>query len=123
MLCELVLKCELPLLLGTVTGAGKRNLFAEAFEAMDNLALLLEQSEDQPARWLAYGASYLRASLGSVLRCRMLADSLGLRRLYAPQRSALENLLVHAARWTRMGGSSLLGDHGLVPVVEAHGKR
>ncbi len=83
-LCELVLKCELPLLLGTVTGAGKRNLFAEAFEAMDNLALLLEQAEDQPARWLAYGASYLRASLGSVLRCRMLADALGLRKFYAP---------------------------------------
>ena len=119
-LCELVLKCELPLLLGTVTGAGKRSLFSEAFDAMDNLALLLEQAEDQPARWLAYGTSYLRASLGSVLRSRMLADAMGLRKFYAPQRSALTTLLEHAARWTRMGGSSLLGVPGLIPVVEAH---
>ncbi len=119
-LCELVLKCELPLLLGTVTGAGKRSLFSEAFDAMDNLALLLEQAEDQPARWLAYGSSYLRASLGSVLRCRMLADALGLRKFYAPQRVALTKLLEHAARWARMGGSSMLGVPGLIPVVEAH---
>ncbi|MCC6511977.1 MAG: hypothetical protein IT423_22960, partial [Pirellulaceae bacterium] len=119
-LCELVLKSELPLLLGTVTGAGKRSLFVEAFEAMDNLALLLEQAEDQPARWLAYGASYLRASLGSVLRCRIMADALGLRKFYAPQRAALETLLQHAARWTRAGGSNLLGVPGLIPVVEAH---
>lgn len=119
-LCELVLKCELPLLLGTVTGAGKRNLFSEAFDAMDTLALLLEQAEDQPARWLAYGSSYLRASLGSVLRCRMLADALGLRKFYAPQRAALTTLLEHASRWARMGGSSLLGMPGLIPVVEAH---
>lgn len=119
-LCELVLKCELPLLLGTVTGAGKRSLFSEAFDAMDSLALLLEQAEDQPARWLAYGASYLRASLGSVLRSRMLADALGLRKFYAPQRAALTTLLEHAARWARMGGSSLLGVPGLIPVVEAH---
>ena len=119
-LCELVLKCELPLLLGTVTGAGKRSLFSEAFDAMDNLALLLEQAEDQPARWLAYGASYLRASLGSVLRSRMLADALGLRKFYAPQRAALTTLLEHASRWARMGGSSLLGVPGLIPVVEAH---
>lgn len=119
-LCELVLKCELPLLLGTVTGAGKRTLFAEAFDAMDNLALLLEQAEDQPARWLAYGASYLRASLCSVLRSRVLADALGLRKFYAPQRAALGGLLEHAARWTRKGGSSLLGVSGLIPVVESH---
>ncbi len=119
-LCELVLKCEMPLLLGTVTGAGKRSLFAEAFEAMDNLAYLLEQAEDQPARWLCYGASYLRASLCSVLRSRILADALGLRRFYAPQRAALAELLQHAARWTRKGGSSLLGMPGLIPVVQSH---
>lgn len=118
--CELVLKCELPLLLGTVTGAGKRTLFAEAFDAMDTLALLLEQAEDNPARWLAYGTTYLRAALGSVLRCRVLADALGLRKFYAPQRAALSGLLEHAARWSRKGGSCLLGVHGLIPVVEDH---
>lgn len=119
-LCELVMKCELPLLLGTVTGAGKRTLFAEAFDAMDNLALLLEQASDDPARWLAYGSSYLRASLASVLRSRVLADALGLRKFYAPQRAALSDLLVHAARWTRSGGTSLLGMPGLIPSSEAH---
>ncbi len=29
-------------------------------------------------------------------------------------------MLEHAARWARMGGSSLLGVPGLIPVVEAH---
>lgn len=119
-LCELVMKCELPLLLGTVTGAGKRALFAEAFDAMDTLALLLEQAEDNPARWLAYGTTYLRAALGSVLRSRVLADALGLRKFYAPQRAALSTLLEFAARWSRKGGSALLGVHGLIPVVEEH---
>lgn len=114
-LCELVMKCELPLLLGTVTGAGKRTLFSEAFEAMDQLAFLLEQADDLPARWLAYGASYLRASLGSVLRSRALADALGLRKFYAPQRAALAGLLEHASRWARKGGSSLLGMSGARP--------
>lgn len=119
-LCELVMKCELPLLLGTVTGAGKRTLFAEAFDAMDNLALLLEQAADDPARWLAYGTTYLRASLASVLRSRVLADALGLRKFYSPQRAALADLLQHAARWTRRGGTSLLGMPGLIPSSEAH---
>jgi hypothetical protein len=119
-LCELVMKCELPLLLGTVTGAGTRTLFAEAFDAMDNLALLLEQAADHPARWLAYGASYLRAALASVLRSRVLADALGLRKFYAPQRAALSGLLEHAARWTRHGGSGLLGMPGTIPASEAH---
>jgi hypothetical protein len=119
-ICELVMKCELPLLLGTVTGAGKRTHFSEAFEAMDQLALMLEAAEDRPARWLAYGTSYLRAALASVLRSRILADSLGLRKFYAPQRHALARLLEHAARWARKGGSNLLGVPGLTPVVEAH---
>ncbi len=119
-LCELVMKCELPLLLGTVTGAGKRTLFAEAFDAMDQLALLLEQSEDQPARWLAYGTTYLRGALASVLRCRVLADALGLRRFFAPQRAALAQLLEHAARWSRPGASSLLGVNGVVDHAQAH---
>lgn len=119
-LCELVLKCELPLLLGTVTGAGKRTLFVEAFEAMDHLAFLLEQADDLPARWLAYGSSYLRAALGSVLRSRVLADALGLRKFYVPQRTSLARLLEHAARWSRSGGSSLLGFAGTPPTASAH---
>ena len=119
-ICELVLKCELPLLLGTVTGAGKRTLFAEAFEAMDHLAFLLEQADNMAARWLAYGATYLRASLASVLRSRVLADALGLRKFYAPQRAALAGLLEHAARWSRRGGSNLLGIPGSPAPLQAH---
>lgn len=111
-ICHVVCQCELPLLLGTVTGASRSAVFAGAEEAMDNLALLLEQSEDQPAIWLAYGASYLRASLASVLRCRVLANDLGLRKWYPPQNQALAELLNHAARWIRPDGSQMLGAIG-----------
>ena len=84
-LCSLVLQCELPLLIGVATAASKRTVLAEASKAMDHLAEYLECSEDNTAPWLAHGATYLRAALACVLRCRVLANSLGLRKWYPPQ--------------------------------------
>lgn len=107
-ICHLVFQCELPLLIGVATSASKRTALAEASKAMDNLAEYLECSQESPASWLVHGATYLRASLACVLRCRILANSLGLRKWYPPQQKALANLLKHAARWSRPNGTQLL---------------
>ncbi|MEZ6138039.1 MAG: hypothetical protein R3C53_24410 [Pirellulaceae bacterium] len=107
-LCGLVLHCELPLLIGVATAASKRTALDEASRAMDNLAEYLERSEDNVSGWLAHGATYLRAALACVLRCRVLANSLGLRKWFPPQQSALAKLLQHAARWARPDGTQLL---------------
>ncbi len=108
-LCSLVLRCELPLLIGVATAASKRTAMHEAVKAMDYLAEYLECSVDQMAPWLAHGATYLRASLACVLRCRVLADALGLRPWFPPQQKALASLLKHAARWSRPDGTHMLG--------------
>lgn len=107
-LCHLVLQCEMPLLIGVATAASKRTVLSEASKAMDSLAEHLERSLDAPAGWLVHGATYLRASLASVVRCRVLANSLGLRKWYPPQQKALSELLTHAARWSRPDGTQLL---------------
>ncbi len=106
---KLILHCELPLLVAVASSASKKTLIAEASRAMDNLAEYLEASADDPQLWLLYGGTYLRAALASVLRVRVLADSLGIRKFYPPQQKALRDMLVHAARWSRADGTHLLG--------------
>ncbi len=107
-ICHLVLQCELPLLIGVATSGSQRSVLNTASEAMDHLAEYLERSQETPAPWLAHGATYLRAALASVIRCRVLADSLGLRKWYPPQQHALSELLKHACRWARPDGTQLL---------------
>lgn len=107
-LSSLTLKCEMPLLICLATAASRRSLLAEASAAMDDLAEILESGAEDPSGWLAHGATYLRACLASVLRCRVLADGLGLRKWYPPQQRALAELLKHAARWSRKDGTQLL---------------
>lgn len=107
-ICHLVLQCELPLLIGVATSGSQRCVLNTASEAMDHLAEYLERSQETPAPWLAHGATYLRAALASVIRCRGLADSLGLRKWYPPQQRALSELLKHACRWARPDGTQLL---------------
>lgn len=118
-ICQLVLQCELPLLVGLATTASKRAALVEANRAMDNLAEFLERSEDSSAPWLAHGAIYLRAALACVLRCRVLANALGLRKWYPVQQKALGKLLNHAARWARNDGTQLLGAGTLAPKSKA----
>ena len=109
-ICHLVVRCELPLLLSVAAGASRKSILPIAQEAMDDLALLLEQGEENPACWLAYGASYLRASLASVLRARILANRLDLRAWYPPQKAGLASLIRHAVMWTSNSGAALLGE-------------
>ena len=114
-LSHLVMQCEMPLLLGVATSASKRVVFAEASRAMDHIAEYLEVGAEVAAPWLVHGGSYLRASLASILRSRVLADTLGLRSLYRPQQRALAQVLTYAARWSRPDGTSVLGDLGKTP--------
>lgn len=116
---HLVMQCELPLLIGVATSASKRTAVREANMAMDRLAELLEQSLDTPAPWLLHGATYLRSSLASVFRCRVLANSLGMRKWYPDQQKALESLLVHAARWCRPDGTQMLAAGNAAPRAKA----
>jgi hypothetical protein len=112
LLGNLVFHCELPLLLDLLTASPKFAVGALASQAMDDLAEYLENSQEHIGSWLAHGGTYLRAALACVFRCRILADHLGLRRWYAPQRKALGSLLVQAARWTKADGTQMFG-HGL----------
>lgn len=109
LLGNLVFHCELPLLLDLLTASPKFAAGNLASQAMDDLAEYLENSQEHIGSWLAHGATYLRAALACVLRCRLLANHLGLRKWYSPQRKALSGLLIEAARWTRPDGTELLG--------------
>ena len=118
-LCQLLWRCELPLLLGLACAASRRSWMSEASRAMDNLAELLESAEDSVDPWLLYGATYLRAALASVVRCRVMADALGLRKWYPAQQKALAELLKHAARWCRPDGTQLLAAGRKPPKADA----
>ena len=118
-ICHLVLQCELPLLIAVATAGSKRSVLSTASEAMDHLAEYLERCDETPAPWLAHGATYLRAALASVIRCRALANSLGLRKWYPPQQRALSQLLKHAARWARPDGTQLLAAGHNAPRTQA----
>ncbi|HAC90308.1 MAG TPA: hypothetical protein DCF63_06695 [Planctomycetaceae bacterium] len=108
LLGNLAFHCELPMLLGLLTSTSQSTAQQIASRPMDDLAEYLENSQDHLGSWLAHGASYLRAALASVFRCRVIADHLGLRDWYPPQRKAIGRLLEHAARWARYDGGQLL---------------
>jgi hypothetical protein len=109
LLGNLAFHCELPLLLDLLTASPKFSAGPLSNQAMDDLAEYLENSQEHMGSWLAHGAAYLRAALACVLRCRLLADHMGLRSWYEPQRKALAGILSHAARWSRPDGSQMLG--------------
>ncbi|MEM7474696.1 MAG: hypothetical protein AAF483_06865 [Planctomycetota bacterium] len=122
---RLTLHCEIPLLLTWLNHAPtaqQANDFMDqmpAKQAMDDLAEYLEMAVDDPSSWLQDGASFLRASLASVLRCRILADALGLNDWFSPQKKALRSLLIQAARWCRPDGTQLLADTQSAPRSQA----
>jgi hypothetical protein len=119
LLSNLVFHCELPLLMGLLTATSRTTAQNNASRAMDDLAEYLENSQDHIGSWLAHGASYLRAALASVFRSRVIADHLGLRKWYPPQKKALSELLGHAARWARQDGTQMLA-HGLTIKKSRH---
>ncbi len=127
LLGNLVLHCELPLLFDLLSASRRRSAGDIASHSMDCLAEYLENSQEHAEAWLAHGAGYLRAALGCVFRCRVVADHLGLRRWYPPQRKSLAGLLEHAARWARPDGTQLLGysaaSSSWLPIWKALGKQ
>lgn len=108
LLSNLIFHCELPLLIGLLTATTRSVAQTNASRAMDDLAEYLENSQDHSGAWLAHGATYLRAALACVFRARVLADHLGLRKWYPPQKKSLAKLLTQAARWSRSDGTQLL---------------
>ena len=116
-LTRLIVRCELPLLMTVVTVS--ESSLAEANQAMDNLAEYLECAAEDSSAWIREGATYLRAELASVLRCRVLADAIGFRGWYAPQQKAIAELLIHASRWARPDGTQLLAAESTAPKAQA----
>lgn len=108
LLSNLIFHCELPLLFGLLTATTRSAAQTNASRAMDDLAEYLENSEDHMSAWLAHGATYLRAALASVFRSRVIADHLGLRKWYPPQKKSLSGLLTQVARWARPDGTQML---------------
>ncbi len=119
MLTRLAIDCELPLLMTVATSNLDRTSLTKASQAMDNLAEYFECASEDSSAWICYGATYLRANLGSILRCRVLADAIGFRGWYAPQQKAIAELLIHASRWARPDGTQLLAADSAAPKAQA----
>ncbi|GIW99337.1 MAG: hypothetical protein KatS3mg111_2670 [Pirellulaceae bacterium] len=105
----LLLGAEVPLLLAVAASVPFKTAAQVANRAMDVLAEVLEVGQEDTTAWLLHGGTFLRAGLASVLRCRILADRLGCRPWFPPQRTGLARLLVEVARWGRHDGTQLLG--------------
>ncbi|MEM8732776.1 MAG: hypothetical protein AAGG44_01045 [Planctomycetota bacterium] len=117
---KLAFQCELPLLVALATASSNSILQSEASKAMDFLAEHLESIEVNIEGWLLGGAKFLRPALGSILRCRVLANSLGLRKWYPPQQKALAELLCDAARWSRPDGTQIMAANRKAPKARSY---
>ncbi|MEI6527601.1 MAG: hypothetical protein WCP62_16345, partial [Planctomycetota bacterium] len=89
--------CEVPLALAKQMShlGGKDRIVSET---LNRLALLIEQTAEEPQALLAFGAQDLRAFVASLIRSRWAADSVGARKWYPPQRRALakfQSILLH----------------------------
>jgi hypothetical protein len=83
--------CEVPLALAKQMShlGGKDRIVTET---LNRMAMLLEQTAEEPHALLSFGAQDLRAFVASMLRSRWAADSVGARKWYPPQRRALSKL-------------------------------
>ena len=89
--------CEVPLALAKQMShlGGKDRIVGET---LNRLALLIEQTAEDPQALLSFGAQDLRAFVASLIRSRWAADSVGARKWYPPQRRALaklQSILLH----------------------------
>ncbi|MFM8574152.1 MAG: hypothetical protein ACKOAU_21325, partial [Pirellula sp.] len=89
--------CEVPLALAKQMShlGGKDRIVSET---LNRLALLIEQTAEDPQVLLNFGAQDLRAFVASLIRSRWAADSVGARKWYPPQRRALaklQSILLH----------------------------
>ncbi len=91
LLTWLIWSCEIPLALATqLSQLGAKDRVV--CETLDRLAGAIEAAGEVPDGWLADGTRHLRSLLACVYRCRRIADALGARTWYRPQRDALANL-------------------------------
>ncbi len=101
--------CEIPLALAKQLShlGGKDRIVSET---LNRIALLLEESSDDPQSFLARGGQDLRALLACIMRCRWSADAVGARKWFPPQRKALSKLAVAGLALSDAEGKQLLFD-------------
>ena len=105
----IVWSCEVPLALAKQLShlGGKDRIVSET---LNRIAMLLEQSSDDPQSFLARGGQDLRALLSCMMRCRWSADAVGARKWYPPQRKALSKLAIASLELSDAEGRQLLFD-------------
>ena len=105
----MVWACEVPLALAKQLShlGGKDRIVSET---LNRIALLLEESSDNPQSFLARGGQDLRALLACIMRCRWSADEVGARKWYPPQRKALSKLAIAGLALSDADGRQLLFD-------------
>ena len=105
----IVWSCEVPLALAKHLShlGGKDRIVSET---LNRIALLLEESTENPQSFLARGGQDLRALLACVMRCRWSADAVGARKWYPPQRKALSKLAIACLALSDAEGRQLLFD-------------
>jgi hypothetical protein len=86
-----VWSCEVPLALAKQLSqlGGKDRIVSDT---LNRIALLLEQSAEDPQSLLKFGAQDLRAVVASLVRSRWSATGVGARKWYPPQRKAFTKL-------------------------------
>ncbi len=105
----MVWSCEVPLALAKQLShlGGKDRIVSET---LNRIALLLEQSSDDPQSFLARGGQDLRALLACIMRCRWAADEVGARKWFPPQRKALSKLAIASLALSDNDGRQMLFD-------------
>lgn len=105
----IVWACEVPLALAKqLSHLGSQDRIVS--ETLNRIALLLEESADDPRLFLSRGGQDLRALLACIVRCRWSADAVGARKWYPPQRKALGKLAIAMLALSDPQGHSMLFD-------------
>ena len=104
-----VWSCEVPLALAKQLSqlGGKDRIVSDT---LNRIALLLEQSAENPQTLLRFGAQDLRAVVASLVRSRWSATGVGARKWYPPQRKAFSKLAMLMLYLTDGSGKSLLAE-------------
>ncbi len=101
--------CEVPLALAKQLAnlGGKDRIVSDT---LNRIALLLEQTAENPQPLLAFGAQDLRAVVASLVRSRWSATGVGARKWYPPQRKAFSKLASLMLYLTDGHGKPLLAE-------------